>query len=798
MRNTVLIKMQAKVIQLLLISFMLSNGLWAQNCGNWTDISLPGTSQIPQQIRTANNTLFAIANYEDLYKSTDNGVTWQICSITFQNGGAGNISVQYSLANNTYYLGYYGELFKSTNNGSSWISCPQNAENLYYVHNDSLFFDYSGSKFKLSIYDIGTPGINPVPVSNFRYFVKTSTNYFYFTFVGGITTIYRSSTGIYNGTDISASFPASQQYLSGVMAKGDSIFTIDGFGKKMYFSTDEGNTWSLFYDYNGTGAMAVSVAITPSDFYIFKYGSGGYYSNIISSSDNGATWQSVGLSSTNTFYGVCNNALFTISWTVNSTSIFRIVSGLATPIPLSPSADKSIIHFAQQSQDKILLSTSNGVVDRIFYSNNNGSNFAELTGYNGYITSGLVTSQALILNTDYNAQLSYNQGASWQNCPGNTRYIAKGDTIYGFQNAASGTVYYSNNGGLSFNSTPVAQNYFNAACVNGGFVTNSLSNSADFSYFNNTNLTHTTFNVNFLSGGYWLKAADFAGKKILITSDSTTINIGYSSNNFQTVQQAVVNTSINVFPTEVYIENNKLIIACTTGYLESTDGITFNDVVNQDTCISHIVLKENSKKIACKYFYDPFTSLINQTKLYLQDTPQSCDAFFTLVPDTLPQHYYALNQSTGSGNLSFVWNWGDGSPSSSGNNPSHVYSTAGLYNICVTVSDGNGCTDSYCDTTFVTRSDTIIYIDVVFFLPYYLKVKNIEAKDDLIMLYPNPSNGIFMIKNSESIHSIEIFNMLGDLLLTQGNAKIIDLQNYPKGIYLARINGMQKFRLLKE
>jgi hypothetical protein len=40
--------------------------------------------------------------------------------------------------------------------------------------------------------------------------------------------------------------------------------------------------------------------------------------------------------------------------------------------------------------------------------------------------------------------------------------------------------------------------------------------------------------------------------------------------------------------------------------------------------------------------------------------------------------------------------------------------------------------------------------------------------------------------------------MMGELILSQGNAKQINLQSFPKGIFVARINGTFVARLVKE
>jgi hypothetical protein len=70
---------------------------------------------------------------------------------------------------------------------------------------------------------------------------------------------------------------------------------------------------------------------------------------------------------------------------------------------------------------------------------------------------------------------------------------------------------------------------------------------------------------------------------------------------------------------------------------------------------------------------------------------------------------------------------------------------------------------------------------------------NLEFK-----FYPNPSTGIYCFNDNRNIQSIEVFNMMGELILSQGNAKQINLQAFPKGIYVARINGTFVARLVKE
>ncbi len=54
------------------------------------------------------------------------------------------------------------------------------------------------------------------------------------------------------------------------------------------------------------------------------------------------------------------------------------------------------------------------------------------------------------------------------------------------------------------------------------------------------------------------------------------------------------------------------------------------------------------------------------------------------------------------GNITqWVWNFGDGSPNSTGNSTSHQYLSIGLYVVTLVVTDNNGCTDTTIDTVKV-------------------------------------------------------------------------------------------------
>ncbi len=64
-----------------------------------------------------------------------------------------------------------------------------------------------------------------------------------------------------------------------------------------------------------------------------------------------------------------------------------------------------------------------------------------------------------------------------------------------------------------------------------------------------------------------------------------------------------------------------------------------------------------------------------------------------------------LNQSHGTG-LTYEWTFGDGEISTD-KNPSHNYLTEGIFTVCLTVTDVNGCTDIYCLDDYVEIADPV-------------------------------------------------------------------------------------------
>ncbi|MES2284736.1 MAG: PKD domain-containing protein [Bacteroidota bacterium] len=70
----------------------------------------------------------------------------------------------------------------------------------------------------------------------------------------------------------------------------------------------------------------------------------------------------------------------------------------------------------------------------------------------------------------------------------------------------------------------------------------------------------------------------------------------------------------------------------------------------------------------------------------------------------ISQNIAFQNQSTS--DVSWLWNFGDSSTGSILENPTHVYTTAGVYNVCLVATDASGCNDTTCQTEIVSTNPT--------------------------------------------------------------------------------------------
>lgn len=179
----------------------------------------------------------------------------------------------------------------------------------------------------------------------------------------------------------------------------------------------------------------------------------------------------------------------------------------------------------------------------------------------------------------------------------------------------------------------------------------------------------------------------------------------------------------------------------------------------------------------------------------------TCSALFVF---TQIQTYTigAINLASGI-NPSFSWNFGDGPQSIvNGPYPSYTYMNAGTYEVCLTLTT-DSCTTTYCDSLTVDsvgimRGGMQEGFTINVLSPAQITGINtiplVKDKTESTLIYPNPSNGIFTISAKANI---EVYNIVGDLILSENNATSIDLREAPNGMYMLKMNGITIKKVIK-
>lgn len=172
----------------------------------------------------------------------------------------------------------------------------------------------------------------------------------------------------------------------------------------------------------------------------------------------------------------------------------------------------------------------------------------------------------------------------------------------------------------------------------------------------------------------------------------------------------------------------------------------------------------------------------------------SCNADFILFQDSTGSGiYYAWNTSTGN-NLSYFWDFGDGNTSTLAF-PTHTYNAVGVYGICLSVSDNNGCASTHCDTIYIVVKSAGTTLNVL--QPGETVGLEETASFNEVKLYPNPSNGEFSLSinvTSSVEANLIITNLTGqnveniNLQLIQGENFInMNESHLANGIYLVNL-----------
>lgn len=192
----------------------------------------------------------------------------------------------------------------------------------------------------------------------------------------------------------------------------------------------------------------------------------------------------------------------------------------------------------------------------------------------------------------------------------------------------------------------------------------------------------------------------------------------------------------------------------------------------------------------------------------------TCDASYYLALDTSTiYNLYVVNNSTGTtGNTTYSWSFGDGSTSSS-QNPTHQYSSFGLYELCLTISDSAaGCQSTFCDSIGLDSLGRLLKADG--FSITVVDEGDLSSVQPMKVVnganvYPNPTQGALKLSvdlaSTEELH-VNILNAMGQLVSSNeyemnagSNDVTLDLSGNANGLYFVNLqieNETRTFRVM--
>jgi PKD repeat protein len=91
----------------------------------------------------------------------------------------------------------------------------------------------------------------------------------------------------------------------------------------------------------------------------------------------------------------------------------------------------------------------------------------------------------------------------------------------------------------------------------------------------------------------------------------------------------------------------------------------------------------------------------------VNDNPVTCSAYFSSYGDSL-DFYFSDMSSTSAGNvISWAWDFGDNTTSMV-QNPTHLFTQAGSYTVCLTMTTDNSCSATFCNIVYVNQNSNVI------------------------------------------------------------------------------------------
>ncbi len=180
-----------------------------------------------------------------------------------------------------------------------------------------------------------------------------------------------------------------------------------------------------------------------------------------------------------------------------------------------------------------------------------------------------------------------------------------------------------------------------------------------------------------------------------------------------------------------------------------------------------------------------------------------CQTYMYIYPDNnIPGLYYVGVMHSGAAAVSYLWDFGDGTTSTDSTGE-HNYSTPGFYTVCLSITDANNCTSTYCDSMFYiykVGGGPMMRLQQATHLP--TSINNIN-NNIAVHVYPNPATSQIQIQaDGQRLQGAVIYNINGQKVAYAEtlDENRMDISSLAPGIYFidVKVNGLTaKARFIK-
>jgi PKD repeat protein len=180
--------------------------------------------------------------------------------------------------------------------------------------------------------------------------------------------------------------------------------------------------------------------------------------------------------------------------------------------------------------------------------------------------------------------------------------------------------------------------------------------------------------------------------------------------------------------------------------------------------------------------------------LHIFNPPPRCNAHFGVRGDSLA-NTLNFHRGPSSPGATYAWDFGDGSTSTDPN-PAHTYAAAGVYYVCLTVSNTNAggtCTDTWCDSVNTSMPPCPGGQGPGGHHRESSSLGSVNTAAAVVSVYPNPmiESTTFHLENTSGNATLRVYGVSGQVVLTKqllNGDNTITRESLSEGMYFYSID----------